>query len=49
MHAGVHQVEPSKFYCVTDSSGFVLRVVNALLDEMTRLLIAGQFEIVPVV
>jgi hypothetical protein len=30
-------------------SGFVVRVVDTLLDEMTRLLVAGRFEIVLVV
>ena len=48
MHAAVHQVESRKLYFSTDSSGFVVRVVDTL-DGMTRLLIAGQFEIVPVV
>ena len=48
MHAAVHQVEPRKLYCATDSSGFVVRVVDTV-DGMTRLLVAGQFEIVPVV
>jgi len=49
MPAGVHQVEPRMFYCATDSSGSVVRVVDMLLDGMTRLLVAGRFEIVRVV
>ena len=49
MLAGAHRVELRKLYHVTDSSGFVARVVEILLDGMTRSLVAGQFEIVPVV
>jgi hypothetical protein len=48
MHAEVHQVEPKKLYCATGSFGFVARVVDTL-GGMTRLLVAAQFEIVPVV
>jgi len=49
MHAAVRQAGLMKFYSVTDSSDVVVRVVDVLLDGMTRLLVAGRFEIVPVV
>ena len=49
MHAGVRQVEPRMLYCVMDSSGFVVRVVDTLVDGTTRLLVAGRFGIVSVI
>ena len=48
MHAAVHQVEPRKLYCATGSSGFVVRAVDTV-EGMTHLLVAGRFEIFPVV
>ena len=44
----MHQAEPRKLYCATGSSGFVVRVVDTM-NGVTRLLVAGRFEIVPVV